>query len=123
MLARERGRSRARVRCSTARRTAGSAVRSVDRQHRRRGRSPCTLLRCYALSRPAYMPGPGSVTHLLVPGRCSLAALDLDRTGVMFAHPIPPQEQLDPDTHNRVLADGLRDVERQGIRGKAVTPF
>jgi len=42
---------------------------------------------------------------------------------VVFAHPIPESEQLDPALHDRVLAEGLAEVERQGIRGKAVTPF
>ncbi len=42
---------------------------------------------------------------------------------VVFAHPIPESEQLDPALHDRVLAQGLAEVERRGLRGKAVTPF
>ena len=53
----------------------------------------------------------------------SLAVLGLDRTGAVIANPVPPRQQLDPDTHNCVLADGMREVQRRGLRGKAVTPY
>jgi pseudouridine-5'-phosphate glycosidase len=43
--------------------------------------------------------------------------------GLVIANPIPPEEQLDPALHGRVLADGLAALERGGIQGKAVTPF
>jgi pseudouridine-5'-phosphate glycosidase len=43
--------------------------------------------------------------------------------GLVIANPIPPEEQLDPTLHRRVLADGLAALERGGIQGKAVTPF
>ena len=42
---------------------------------------------------------------------------------VVVANPLPPEEQLDPDLHDRVLADGLAMLERERITGKAVTPF
>ncbi len=42
---------------------------------------------------------------------------------IVFAHPIPESEQLDPALHDRVLVQGLAEVERRGLRGKAVTPF
>jgi pseudouridine-5'-phosphate glycosidase len=42
---------------------------------------------------------------------------------VVIANPIAAEEQLDPQLHARVLADGLRALHEQGIQGKAVTPF
>ena len=35
----------------------------------------------------------------------------------------PPTEQLDPDEHERVLAEGLERARAAGVTGKAVTPF
>jgi pseudouridine-5'-phosphate glycosidase len=49
--------------------------------------------------------------------------IGLDRCGMVFANPIPVAEQLDPALHERVLAAGLAEVERRGLRGKGVTPF
>jgi pseudouridine-5'-phosphate glycosidase len=43
--------------------------------------------------------------------------------GLVVANPVPPDEQLDPELHDRVLAEGLSMMEQQGIAGKAVTPF
>ena len=31
--------------------------------------------------------------------------------------------QLDPDTHDRVLHEGLQAARQRGVTGKAVTPF
>ncbi|HEX6873981.1 MAG TPA: pseudouridine-5'-phosphate glycosidase [Micromonosporaceae bacterium] len=42
---------------------------------------------------------------------------------VVVANPLPPDEQLDPGLHDRVLRDGLARLERDGITGKAVTPY
>ena len=42
--------------------------------------------------------------------------------GLILANPLPPDEQLDPDLHDRVLADALAAVARDGVTGKAVTP-
>ena len=41
---------------------------------------------------------------------------------LVVANPLPPDEQLDPGLHDRVLADGLAALRRDGVRGKAVTP-
>jgi pseudouridylate synthase len=43
--------------------------------------------------------------------------------GMLLANPLPPDEQLDPELHDRVLADGLADLARDGVSGKAVTPY
>lgn len=42
---------------------------------------------------------------------------------LVVANPLPPGEQLDPELHDRVLADGLSMMEQRGVAGKAVTPF
>lgn len=42
---------------------------------------------------------------------------------VIVANPVPEAEQLDPELHDRVLADALAECGRRGITGQAVTPF
>jgi pseudouridine-5'-phosphate glycosidase len=42
---------------------------------------------------------------------------------VIVANPLPADEQLDPALHDRVLAEGLARLDRDGVTGKAVTPF
>jgi pseudouridine-5'-phosphate glycosidase len=42
---------------------------------------------------------------------------------VVVANPLPADQQLDPELHDRVLADALAAAEAAGVRGKAVTPF
>jgi pseudouridine-5'-phosphate glycosidase len=46
-----------------------------------------------------------------------------DGRAVVVANPLPPDEQLDPALHHRVLAEGFAAAERAGISGKDVTPF
>ena len=43
--------------------------------------------------------------------------------GVVIANPVRPEDQLDPELHARVLAEGLAAIREQRIRGKAITPF
>jgi pseudouridylate synthase len=47
----------------------------------------------------------------------------VSEAGLIVANPLPQDEQLDPDLHDRVLADGLIGLARDGITGKAVTPY
>ncbi len=42
---------------------------------------------------------------------------------VVVANPLPVDEQLDPELHDRVIADALAAAEAAGVRGKGVTPF
>ncbi|WP_433652228.1 pseudouridine-5'-phosphate glycosidase [Micromonospora zamorensis] len=42
---------------------------------------------------------------------------------LLVANPLPVEEQLDPELHDRTLADGLALLERDGVTGKAVTPY
>ncbi len=50
-------------------------------------------------------------------------ALGTAGCGVVVANPLPPDEQLDPALHDRLLHDGLAAAEAQQVRGKDVTPF
>lgn len=54
-----------------------------------------------------------------------MAARDLlgDTAALLVANPLPPDKQLDPALHDRVLAQALAAASAAGIRGKAVTPF
>jgi pseudouridine-5'-phosphate glycosidase len=54
-----------------------------------------------------------------------MAARDLigDPAALLVGNPLPPSKQLDPQLHDRVLAESLEAAEAAGVRGKAVTPF
>ncbi|MGH3737819.1 MAG: pseudouridine-5'-phosphate glycosidase [Micromonosporaceae bacterium] len=51
------------------------------------------------------------------------AAQQVSRGAVVVAHPLPPDEQLDPALHDRVLTDGLARATAERISGKHVTPY
>jgi pseudouridine-5'-phosphate glycosidase len=51
------------------------------------------------------------------------AALGLGRQGLVVANPLPSEEQLDPELHERVLAEALDQLAAHAVSGKAVTPF
>jgi pseudouridine-5'-phosphate glycosidase len=42
---------------------------------------------------------------------------------LLLANPLPEDEQLDRDLHDRTLAEGLELLVRDKVTGKAVTPF
>ncbi|MFD9035782.1 pseudouridine-5'-phosphate glycosidase [Streptomyces sp. NPDC059567] len=42
---------------------------------------------------------------------------------LIVANPVPVADQLDPELHDRVLAQGLAAAKEKGITGQAVTPF
>ncbi|MDR3082543.1 MAG: pseudouridine-5'-phosphate glycosidase [Streptomyces sp.] len=44
-------------------------------------------------------------------------------SALVVAHPVPEDEQLDPELHARVLADALHACGEEGVTGQAVTPF
>jgi pseudouridine-5'-phosphate glycosidase len=55
-----------------------------------------------------------------------VAAIMAARVGdaaVLVANPLPETDQLDPDLHDRVLADAMAGLARDGVTGKAVTPY
>ena len=53
----------------------------------------------------------------------ALLELGFERSGLVIANPMPEEEQLDPELHDRALRAGLQAMERQGVSGKEVTPF
>jgi pseudouridylate synthase len=61
------------------------------------------------------------------PDEVAAAMAAADALGVesalVVANPVDPARQLDPDEHERVLADGLERARAAGVSGKAVTPF
>ena len=75
-----------------------------------------------------YVADSGSTVDWSVADPEQAAAVFAARRGVapgavVVAHPLPADEQLDPDLHDRVLAGALDAAEAAGVRGKAVTPF
>ncbi|MGA5320672.1 pseudouridine-5'-phosphate glycosidase [Streptomyces seoulensis] len=50
-------------------------------------------------------------------------ALGGPESALIVANPVPPEQQLDPGLHARVLDEALRACEAEGITGQAVTPF
>jgi pseudouridine-5'-phosphate glycosidase len=54
-----------------------------------------------------------------------MAARDLlgDTSALLVGNPLPPDKQLDPALHNRVLNEALAAADAAGVSGKAVTPF
>jgi pseudouridine-5'-phosphate glycosidase len=44
-------------------------------------------------------------------------------TGVLIANPIPVADELPAETYGRALETALADAEREGVRGRRVTPF
>lgn len=44
-------------------------------------------------------------------------------SALVVAHPLPEDLQMDPDLHDRLLAEGMALADASGVRGKDVTPF
>lgn len=42
---------------------------------------------------------------------------------ILVANPLPEGAQLDPATHDRLLAEALEAAEAEAVRGKEITPF
>jgi pseudouridine-5'-phosphate glycosidase len=51
------------------------------------------------------------------------AALGLGDRAIVVANPLPAGEQVDPELHDRVLAEALEAAAAAGVRGGATTPF
>lgn len=62
---------------------------------------------------------PDEVADIMVARR----DLGLDAHALIVANPLPVEEQLDPELHDRVLADGLERLRAAGVKGKGVTPY
>jgi pseudouridine-5'-phosphate glycosidase len=50
------------------------------------------------------------------------AALGL-RSALVVANPLPEEEQLEPELHDRALAGGLDAAQARGVVGRELTPF
>ena len=75
-----------------------------------------------------YVADSGSSLEWSVDGPEQAAAVfaarrELAPGAVVVANPLPLDEQLDPDLHDRVIAGALSAAAAAGVRGKAVTPF
>jgi pseudouridine-5'-phosphate glycosidase len=44
-------------------------------------------------------------------------------TGVLVANPVPEKDEMPREIHEGALAQALADAAREGVRGRAVTPF
>jgi pseudouridine-5'-phosphate glycosidase len=44
-------------------------------------------------------------------------------TGLLVANPVPAADEMRPDLYDRALETALAAVQREGVRGRAVTPF
>ena len=55
--------------------------------------------------------------------RIMAAQWRLSGGGLVVANPITPAEELDPMVIDEAIATALAEAERDGIRGKAVTPY
>jgi pseudouridine-5'-phosphate glycosidase len=42
---------------------------------------------------------------------------------ILVANPLPEAAQLDPEVHDRLLAEALDAAEAGSVRGKEITPF
>ena len=45
------------------------------------------------------------------------------RGALIVANPVPADQQLDPDLHDRLLIQAMQAADDAGLRGKAVSPF
>jgi pseudouridine-5'-phosphate glycosidase len=44
-------------------------------------------------------------------------------SALLVANPVPEAEQLDPQLHDRALADALAAAERDQVQGQRLTPY
>lgn len=72
--------------------------------------------------RSSGLPVPHVVTSAAEVARV-LRARSRPETGVLLTVPIPVEDELDRERHDRALASALAAAEEAGVRGAAVTPF
>jgi pseudouridine-5'-phosphate glycosidase len=76
-----------------------------------------------------YLRGSGFDLDWRVENPAEIAAImrAADQIGrdsaILVANPLPADQQLDPELHDRVLAESLAAARSAGIRGSDVTPF
>ncbi len=76
-----------------------------------------------------YLTDSGHRTPWVVDSAAQAAAvaharrlLGTDSAGVVLANPLPEGRQVDPLLHDRLVAEGLALLAREGVTGKDVTP-
>jgi pseudouridine-5'-phosphate glycosidase len=65
------------------------------------------------------LDSPGEVAEVLR----AADAMGVPAHALLIGNPLPVEEELDPEVHDRVLREGLRRLGERGIVGKDVTPF
>jgi pseudouridylate synthase len=76
-----------------------------------------------------YLTDSGSPIDWRVDSAEDIAAITRARRALsipgalVVANPLPEGLQMDPDLHDRLLAEGLALADTSGVRGKDVTPF
>lgn len=73
-------------------------------------------------ARSSGLPLPHQIDDLDVLVRALRAQLGLGR-GLLVTNPVPAEAALDQETHDRALADALKEADDAGISGAAITPF
>jgi pseudouridine-5'-phosphate glycosidase len=69
-------------------------------------------------------PAPGRADSPEEVAAAVRAARAVEAPGAfVVANPLPPDQQLDPALHERVLREGLSAARAEGVAGKDVTPF
>lgn len=68
---------------------------------------------------PARVDTPAEVAAVME----ARTSLGTDGSALVVARPLPVERQVDPDLHDRVLAEGLAAAQDAGVVGKDVTPF
>jgi pseudouridylate synthase len=69
-------------------------------------------------------PAPGRADSPEEVAAAVRAARAVEAPGaIVVANPLPPDQQLDPPLHERLLREGLAAARTEGIAGKDVTPF
>jgi pseudouridylate synthase len=76
-----------------------------------------------------YLTDSGSPVDWRIDSAEDIAAISRARralsipAALVVANPLPEGLQMDPDLHDRLLAEGLALADTSGVRGKDVTPF
>jgi pseudouridine-5'-phosphate glycosidase len=65
------------------------------------------------------LDSPAEVARVLA----ARTELGLDGSALVIANPLPEDEQLDPELHERVLSEALESAAAASIAGRNVTPF
>jgi pseudouridine-5'-phosphate glycosidase len=69
-------------------------------------------------------PAPGRADSPEEVAAAVRAARAVEAPGaIVVANPLPPDQQLDPALHERVLREGLAAARAEGVAGKDITPF